>query len=73
MNRGDLVKHIEDEVFGVVMDDEPFFVDGESPSGKPNSHPPTYRILWMDMRSTCDEKERDFVVISEVDKDEKIC
>ena len=72
MNRGDLVKHIEDEVLGIVMGDEPFFVD-KPYTGKPTSHPPTYRILWMDMRSTCDEKERDFVVISEVDKDEKIC
>jgi hypothetical protein len=73
VKRGDLVKHIEDEVLGVVMGPKPFFVDGESPSGKPTSHPPTYRILWMDMTSCCDEEEKDFKVISEVDKDEKIC
>ena len=74
MKRGDLVKHIEDEVFGIIMEDDPIAYDAiESASGKLIACPPRYRIFWMDMTSSCDEGEGVFTLISEVDKDEKIC
>ena len=71
MKQGDLVKHKEDEVFGVVMG--PGHVWDVSPNGKPDTRAPRFTIHWFDMSSSCDESQEDFVVVSEVDKDEKIC
>jgi len=63
---GDLVKHKEDEVFGIVMSGEPIVYDVSS-YGRPPAHVLRYRIHWEDMSSFSDESEKDFVVVSEID------
>ena len=62
MKVGDLVKHKEDEVLGIVLG--PGHVWDVSPNGKPDTSPVRFTIHWLDMSSACDEAVGDFLVIS---------
>tara|TARA_Y100000593_G_scaffold88084_1_gene169718 strand:+ start:996 stop:1280 length:285 start_codon:yes stop_codon:yes gene_type:complete len=72
VKRGDLLQHIDDGVFGLLLDGEPVAYDVVGEDGENISYPPRYRIQWEDMSSPCDEAECAFVVVSEANSEKEI-
>ena len=62
MKVGDLVKHKEDEVLGLVVEG-PIAYD-VSPLQKPDTYAPRFRVQWFDCKQTCDEPEQAMQVVS---------
>ena len=62
MKVGDLVRHREDEVLGLIVEG-PIAYD-VSPNGKPDTHSPRFRVQWFDCKSPCDEPAGAMLVVS---------
>ena len=63
MKAGDLVKHTEDEVLGLILDG-PVAYDVPRTSGKPDVYVPRFTVQWFDCQRPFDEAADDMVVIS---------
>jgi hypothetical protein len=59
---GDLVKHIEDEVIGLVVDG-PVVYD-TSRHGKPDVYAPRFVVHWFDCKSPNEESHMNITVVS---------
>ncbi len=61
MKIGDLVKHTEDNVLGIVVSGPISWEEHPGATATDNSR---YRVKWEDMSSACDELDRDVIILS---------
>ena len=63
MKVGDLVRHIEDEVLGLIVEG-PVAYDVPRTGEKPDVYSPRFKVQWFDCIRPCDEAEKDILVVS---------
>ena len=63
MKVGDLVRHIEDEVLGLIVEG-PIAYDVPRTGQKPDVYAPRFKVQWFDCIKPCDEAEKDMLVVS---------
>ena len=64
MKAGDLVKHTEDEVLGLIIEG-PIAYDVSHHHSKPDeTYNPRFKVHWFDWQGTCDEAVEDIELIS---------
>ena len=62
MKVGDLVKHIQDEVLGLIVEG-PIAYD-VNPGSKPETYNPRFKVHWFDWQGACEETVEDIELIS---------
>jgi len=67
---GDLVKHTEDEVLGLIVEG-PIAYDVPRTGGKPDVYVPRFKVHWFDCVDSYDEAADDMVVVSSAYKKDK--
>ena len=63
MKVGDLVRHIEDEVLGLIVEG-PIAYDVPRTGGRPDVYSPRFKVQWFDFKKTCDELAGDMSIVS---------
>ena len=63
MKVGDLVKHNEDNVFGLIIEG-PISYEEHPDTPAKDRWLPRFRVKWGDMRSGCDELGEDMTIVS---------
>ena len=70
MKVGDLVKHAEDEVLGLIIEG-PIAYDVPRTGVKPDVYVPRFKVHWFDCVGSYDEAADDMVVVSSAYKKDK--
>ena len=65
MKPGDLVRHIQDRVFGVVLDGPTSYEICQTDSASGEVYNPRFKVIWEDHTTSCEEDPRDMELISE--------